>query len=521
MRRFVFILWVLILGLTAFSSTALAQLNMLVEPMIIDVRDYQPGKTYELSLDVRNTNAERELKVELVLTGLGQSQNGSWQPMEMGGNEEQYSCVSWVTLPADQMTVPPVSTEKVPLKVKVPRDARGSYFASLLVRTVPERKPDRIPLVLQFAVPLLFSVNSTKLPSKGEVIDAGISLEEGKQVLWCTVQNDSQKMVSLGGNVVLYMETSKGLRRLRQENFKEKKLLPHKQLRHEFVFDDPLPPREFLLKSHMELDGRRLRAFQKKVTAPATEGKASELLVRFTPETVEINAPAGGKRNKNVQVTNSEGGEVTVQLSFASLDLYKSEETKRFSATDMVSVSPTSFTLAPMRHKNIRVIADRPESTEDQPYLYTMLIAKITDSTGQISARKEIPIIVSDKKSQTALPVLSLEDLSLKDTDAGKVIASKITNVGDIPAKISLNAGVFDTSGKVRMRIFTPSMVEVSLYPLGSQQFTVPIDIEGLEPGAYTLQVGAKSGKAHEEKFLPIEVIANEQGNEIKLINTP
>jgi len=499
-------------------SVARAATNLLVEPMTVEDNTLKPGETATVTVQVRNTNTQEAANARLLLIELDQNEDGTWKLESPQGEPGPRSCRQWVTLPTDRLTIPPMATQDVPLEVQVPRKARGGYHAMLLVRSDPQVQPGQIPLVVQFAVPLLFSVRGGSAPPNGAVQDAGVEVDkDGQPLLWCSVQNDSESLAKASGVAVLYSTAAGRLRRVGQVDFQPRRILPGNTVKVRASLDKALAGRTYLVKTRMQLDSRRLRPFETEVDLAALDDGPPTIAVTFAPELLELDVPAGGRRGETLRLLNTQQGPVTVSFLARPLPFHE-DDAAVYDASSWIEVQPKSFTLDPMRSQNVRVTVSRPGDSEALPFFYATLTAVMTAQNGQLTANRPIPVIVGDKAAGEILEAYSLAPPELAKEDDGWVARTTVANKGQAHHNAVFSAQVLDTSGKKAVQRLEPEPAAMPLFPGQRTALAAPVAVEALEPGFYSLSFSATAGSGKETATLSFEVIEVEGARTVRMV---
>lgn len=520
MRARLLVFGVLLCLLVGVAQPVYAFTDLLVEPMMVETSDLKPGRKNTITIAVRNTNAENIANVQILLTGLGQGSNGAWKAIEETKESKVYSAIPWISLPANRLSLPPLTTENLELTITPPRKARGSYYAMLLIRSEPKAAPRQIPLVVQFAVPLLFSVKASSIPTKGAVLDAGFQVKDGKRTLACNVRNDSTIMAVAEGQGVLYKKINGRMRRVGQVAFKPKRVLPKQTLNLEAPLEDDILIGDVTLKARIKMGKRQLRPFEKLLSLSGDGEEKPALAVQIVPKALEVLARAGAKRSEVLQIINGDSKPVNVTFALRESPLYSQGENTHFSATQMITLSSATETVAPMHKKNIRITVARPKGEGNNPFQYSTIVAKVASQDGLHTFEQAIPLVVTDKEAQKTIePAMLIEKPTLAQPahsdNAAHPVTFVVKNTGERHVRTTLHAGVFDKSGKRLEQNLKLTQEELFLLPRESVKLDTTVDSTPLKTGQYAIIINARGEGLDETGALPVDVIENDAGKTI------
>ena len=119
------------------SGTVAHGQGFMVKPMKMELTG-RAGQTVESVLELRNAGADEAKTLELKLVELSQGSDGGWQIIEPGSGVDTSklpSCLKWIKLSADTVTVEPLKMAPITVTVKPPGSARGFYLAGLIAQS--------------------------------------------------------------------------------------------------------------------------------------------------------------------------------------------------------------------------------------------------------------------------------------------------------------------------------------------------------------------------------------------------
>ncbi len=115
-----------------------AQSNLNVRPMRVEA-EVPANRTARVTLRIANQHPTRTERLDLSVVDLTQDPDGTLQIVteemraEMAPGRLRASSRDWVQLPAETVEVPPETTLELPVRLRVPADARGSFVSAVLL----------------------------------------------------------------------------------------------------------------------------------------------------------------------------------------------------------------------------------------------------------------------------------------------------------------------------------------------------------------------------------------------------
>lgn len=138
------LVFLLIIGLWAstfgFAQAQRAETGVEIKPALIEDR-VEPGKTFSSALIVSNVSRQAQTfyLIKRDITGVDAQGHPTFDDTQ---SSHDYQMSSWISLSADQITIPGGQSKQVPFSVNVPQTASpGGHFAIIFVSLQPV-KPD-------------------------------------------------------------------------------------------------------------------------------------------------------------------------------------------------------------------------------------------------------------------------------------------------------------------------------------------------------------------------------------------
>lgn len=484
-------------------------LSLLVKPMTLELAG-QPGSTVTATLEVRNTDSAEPQLAEIVSRELLQSADGGWTYDKPNDKPTAHSSLSWLTVSQPSMQIPPLTTTPLDITIRIPRNARGSYYAALLVRNVPKSQRG-IPIVMQFLVPVLIEVGGRTNPSiaiEALGLDETTN-EEGKNVLcaWGSIHNTGGSIATIGGHIDIFHQHGERWRRIESVEVMERRILPDATITRVGELKRHLPSGEYQLRSRLTMNGRNIRPM-KTLCALGTEsggapdpGKAA---LNISPEIVTIKTSPGSLRSGSMNVINNGITPVTVSFTPKPHPAF-SNTNQNYDCSDWIEVKPEKLTLRAGQSRPARLMLKRPDGETTQPYHYgTVTATAFID--GKASGSWDV-LIASETPRQKAAATLAISRPKIRRQQNGAyTVLSSIRNTGNKHCQPETRARIADTTGMKTIRTLQLKTKDAPLLPGESHAVAAEFTPAGIADGNYSLEIITSYGDKQESASIPIRI---------------
>jgi hypothetical protein len=180
-------------------------------------RQVEPGKTYQGTIQIRNTEDE-PVEIKIYQTDYLFYSDGRIFYGEPG--EDPRSNAKWISYSPTRLTIPPQGLSEVNYRYQVPNDQSmiGTYWSMLMVEALAEGSPealgaekDKVTLgirhAFRFAIQMVTHISDT---GKGKLkLDAKLVKEEEKRFLQIAAENVGERWLRPSLWVKLYDEQGK------------------------------------------------------------------------------------------------------------------------------------------------------------------------------------------------------------------------------------------------------------------------------------------------------------------------
>ncbi|MCY2924078.1 MAG: hypothetical protein NT031_01325, partial [Planctomycetota bacterium] len=295
--------------------------GFMVKPMKLEV-SARPGETVTVPLELRNTAGDVAKPLDLSLLDISQSAQGAWVPVEKGGKAEGApSCLSWIQLSQQSVLVEPAQAATVDVKVAVPANARGVYFAAVVAQTRPPEGRG-IRVVVRFLIPVIVEIQGRPERQMIELQDVLMAPAAkgpgtpGGCVLTARIDNEGRTYSRIRGAVKVMMFQNGRWRPVCNAEVKEVGIIPGSKLALPAERNRRLPSGKYKLAAALYVDGRRVKPLEKEVDFEGDPGvtklAVDTALTLDLPELDVAGAP-GASRTAVLKVENASEDEVNVE----------------------------------------------------------------------------------------------------------------------------------------------------------------------------------------------------------------
>ena len=517
----------------AASGSAHGQ-GFMVKPMKMEFTA-RAGQTVETVLELRNAGADEAKTLELKLVELSQGSDGSWQIIEAGSavdTSKLPSCLKWVKLSADTVTVEPLKMAPITVSVKAPPTARGFYLAGLIAQVKPKPAEKGITIVVRFMIPILLEIEGRPERQQIQLADAGLVFRKaGANVPAATfvsmgIANEGRTYSRIKGSVKVVYFSNGRWRPVSTAEIQEKGIIPGAKLSLPADLQRRLPSGKYKLTATLYVDGRRLKPLEKEIDFegdPAVTRLAVDTALMLDPAELTIAGSPGGMRTAVLKVENASEDAVEISalsatpasLRGVALGELKGDD---LSCAEWLEVSPAKFTLRAGGKQNIRVIAKMPKAEKMHANYYGLVCLRATYADGQGAGETKTLVCVANKGVE-GKPAAQAAKMTLAATEGAKyAVQARFANIGNVHFKPKCRAVVVTGQGQSVTEIELAGE-EGLMLPLETREFSGVLDFEKVEPGTYALKavMDCGGGQGAVEQ-MPIRVTVEEKQKVVTII---
>jgi hypothetical protein len=386
---------------TVGAVEAVAQSNLSVRPTRV-IADVPAGRTARAVLTVTNHHQARAEPIILSLVDLVQRPGGSLRIVREGDRDAlapdrlAASSRDWIELPAERIDIPPDTTREIPVLLRVPADARGTFVSGILIQTevpeIPEGDGERravIRMQYGFLVPLITGIEGRPVRQDVRIEGLSLSLEEGGEAdgepagdpttrATVTVTNAGNSFPSLDGDIQVAARVAGDWRTVTRAALPDQSILPGTTLELEADIGRPLPSGDYRLVGSLSVDGRLMPRFEEIVAFegdPAVDALSFDSLLTVSPVEVSLEAVPGATRTGVMEVENPGEEPVDITITVETPESLKNVahgdiRGESYSAAPWSMVRPDRLTLRPGQRRRVRVISSAPREGPERANYY-------------------------------------------------------------------------------------------------------------------------------------------------------
>lgn len=251
--------------LFAIASTVLSQgvISLNVWPPKIELT-VMAGESRTGIINVDNKGST-VVRVSAYITDVGMDKNGEVSFPE--GGTLPFSCEPWLLVNPEQFSLSQGSNQKVRYTIKVPRDASGTYLASIFFQTKPDDRPLATGSAISARISSMIIVNVTGSGSKAaELFSMGTrQTSDGRQTqVELGIRNKGNVMLRPTGTVEIKSEAGWTVEKV---NFNQDKqaVLPFSERLFPIPVSAQVEPGSYRLIATIDYGGRELLAGESKI----------------------------------------------------------------------------------------------------------------------------------------------------------------------------------------------------------------------------------------------------------------
>jgi hypothetical protein len=510
----------------------------MVKPMKMELTA-RAGQTVESVLELRNAGADEAKTLELKLVELSQGSDGGWQIIEPGSEIDTTklpSCLKWVKLSADTVTVEPLKMAPITVSVKPPPTARGFYLAGLIAQIKAKPSERGVTVVVRFMIPIVLEIEGRPERQQIGLSDTGMTFRKARENLPAAtfvsmgITNEGRTYSRIKGSVkVMYLSNGRW-RPVSTAEIQEKGILPGVKLNLPADLGRRLPSGKYKLTATLYVDGRRLKPLEKEIDFegdPAVTRLAVDTALVLDPPELTIAGAPGAMRTAVLKVENASEDAVEISalsatpasLRGVALGELKGDD---LSCAEWLEVSPAKFTLRAGGKQNIRVIAKMPRGDPDvrsgHPNYYGLVSLRAMYADGQGAGETKTLVCVANKGVESK-PAAQAAKMTLAATEGAKyAVQARFANIGNVHFKPKCRALVVTGQGGTVTEIELAGE-EGLMLPLETREFSGVLDFEKVEPGTYALKavMDCGSGQGAAEQ-MPLRVTVEEKQKVVTII---
>lgn len=499
-------------------GTAMAQ-GFMVKPMRLQL-DSRRGEAVQREIEIRNTTADTPVELEIELCRLGQAQAGAWQVVAPDEPVTARDAAGWVRVSAALVQVPVREVRTVQVSLTVPRDARGTYAAGLLVRTkAPPPRPGEIRLLVQFLIPIVINIQG---PTARQAVQidgvamrhvAATEARPAATTVGVRVANSGETYASVGAKIALLRPLGGAWDRITELVIDPVGLLPGNTIILGKDVFRVLPSGRYRISGALTIGGRTHSPIDAELEFegdPQVRDIATDVNLVVEPALLTAAAVQGSRRSALVTIQNPTASPVNIVCGAATPDALKGValgdlQGETFACTEWVTVEPERFPLGPGAKRTIRVTFNYPADDAPKANYYSELRIMAVTADDQLVGQATSLIVVEDPQ-QRLEP--AAQPIRIGIDQAGEnlySVVAQFANVGQVHFLPTAHVLLRNRLGHIAAQADMETASGLVL-PLGTPQFAGQLDLKNAEAGTYTVQAVMSFVGQQAVAELPIEV---------------
>ena len=491
-----------VVGVLLWAAPAPGQ-GFMVKPMKMEFSP-RAGTTVTQVLELRNTGKDKSHILDLRLVQLSQDRKGGWkiiEPESKVDTSKLASCLKWVKLSADNVTVKPLEMNPVTVTLKVPRGARGYYTAGIIAQIRAKRADRGISVVIRFLIPILVDIQGRPVRQRIELSDVTMAHRKATEKVLATtlvtlgVTNKGRTYSRIKGVVKLEYQLKNRWRPVSRAQYKEMGILPDVVFALDSDIKKRLPTGKYRLSAFLYVNGRRVKPLVKEIDFkgdPNVTKLTIDTALVLEPLQVDLKCVPGSTRTAVIKVENASEDAVTIQAvavippSLAGVALGKLKGVD-LSAAKWLRISPAKFKLRGGRKQNVRLIAKMPRDKAIHSNYYGLVTLNASYPDGQSAGATTALVTIINSKVE-AKPAAQIDKLTMAVGEgAVYIIQTKGANIGGVHFTPKCRATLLGGMGQaVRETILSGE--PGAMLPLQLRNFSGEMDFKGVKVGVYQLR---------------------------------
>jgi len=392
--KFSVVLFFMVTGMTLLFSALPASGQYMVQPAKLELSG-RVRTILEPELSIHNLDPNQTNEITLRVVELSQKPSGEWlmydpDPTNTIDHISDFdvsklsSCLSWIKLEKESVTLDPYGDEKVKLQVKIPTGMRGCYAAGILcAMRMDELGDSQVPFILRVLVPIIVKVETRPPRSNVVLKDVNMEYRNGKTFLKMNIDNEGLTYPRLLPMCRIWALSNDGHYRLIETHeFRDIGILPGVKLALESDIGRKLPSGNYKIIGGVYVDQMPSKKVEKVIDFqgdPSVSNAQAEAPLDLEPLDITISAKPGSSRSMNLEIRNASDEKVTIQGVFGIPAILASGAGNERAAgqdlicPDWLKMVPEKFELDSYAKRTVRITADMPESAIAHSNYYALL----------------------------------------------------------------------------------------------------------------------------------------------------
>lgn len=475
--------------------------SIILAPGIVEL-ELMPGQAKVFELNVINKVGEKPIRCRIYVTDVEILREGRIEYPKAG--TVKYSCANWIEVSPQEIYLKGGEVKKIECRVLVPPGVTGSHAGAIMCELIPDvniEKEAAVVIHLRIASIVKLNIGKIGLNDKLIISDMNISKKNGTTSLIFTLKNDGNTYLIPKGTVTIKNKqgrifTTVPLTSITYTMFPE-------DIRYfKAILDKNLPDGEYIAQTKLEYGKKKWLINNQgilvkdgiitKKLAKEKGGVTTEEFVQVSikPSSIELsNLPRRVFRSGVIQIYNDDTEPVNleVELKDVSIDSngqikYLSSGNSSYSCAELISLFPTSFSIAPNKQGYVKYSVKISEKIEGGRY--GAILFKITSSSTRRTGEHIIPIGITIL--DTLRKELKVSQLEVSSHVRELKVSFLLENQGNVQVYPKGKIIIKDKTNKVVEEI--PIKKEINIFPTESRKIEL-FHTHNLNVGNYTAEI--------------------------------
>ncbi len=519
-EKFPVVLFFIAIGMTLLFSALPASGQYMVQPAKLELSG-RVRTILEPELSIHNLDPNQAHEITLRVVELSQKPSGEWLIYDPDPNNDVdhipgfdvsrlSSCLGWITLEKESVTLDPLGDEKVKLQVKIPSGMRGCYGAAILCAMRVTDLNTQVPFILRVLVPIIVKVETRPPRSNVVLKDINMEYRDGKTFVKMNIDNEGLTYPRLLPMCRIWALSKDGHYRLIETHeFRDIGILPGVKLALQSDIGRKLPSGNYKIIGGVYVDQMPSRKVEKTIDFqgdPSVSNAQAEAPLDLDPLDITISTKPGSSRPMNIEIQNASDEKVTIQGVFGIPSILASgAATEKATGQDLtcpnwLKMVPETFELNSYAKRTVRITADMPESAIAHSNYYALLGLYAFYPDGEQAGLTTANVCVSNMDALEAPKVVGTQ-LYFEESDPANskyLVIARFVNTGTVHVTpMRCRAGIVDTT-ESPVPMVTADLGSRDLgmmLPFEDRYFSEIIDISSLPDGIYRFEVVLKHDK--------------------------
>jgi len=484
----------------------------------------QTGDEMTQNLTIRNTSTFA-MTVTVTPNLLGQTPVGLSNPLEPNIRTPETTalrpCYDWMKIEQQRVVVPALDRAIIPVKLTVPRNARGFYSAVLVLDSVPpeDTEEERARLTVRFLVPVLVDVQGPLARERLILGDMGMDYRERTALLpadsicHVKVQNAGETCLQLQARVSVEALVDGRWYKVTDATPFGFLILPGVTLDIPHALGRRLPSGHYKVRTALWMNGREKTRGEREIdfVGDPTAKLPFDVPLIVTPAQLDVKTLPGSLRTVIVTLENPTAQAVQVaawaafppELKGVALGNVRGDE---FDCSAWMRVDPATVELPGNSRQNIKITFLPPKGKVLQPNCYANIDMKVITPDGQTVGALSVPVWAQTSAEADLEPAIQKRLLTISQEDGDMYAVNALfENIGNVHFLPEVSIRLLTQSGRaIQVNKLDTNITRV--LPLGRPQYTGALDFSTVNPGAYVIWAMLTAGGKQVNSSLPIKV---------------